>query len=182
MLFSGQNEFWYVLFVFDGYEQKITDSINKHYNNESLVAFLPKKDKWFIGQGKRIKESVLLFPGYVFIETHLTSGEFVALTKQFLGNSREIIRILCNGDAGDIAVKEHERLAWSHLLGKENCVETSVGFIENEKIYIEYGPLKGKEGMIKKLDRHKREAIIEMDFMGRMINVNVAVQLIKKIV
>lgn len=44
--------------------------------------------------------------------------------------------------------------------------EESKGFIIGDKIFITSGPLKGRESIIKKIDRHKRRAEIEMTFLG----------------
>ena len=168
--------------MFDGKEEKVVQSLNSRFKNGELFPFLPTKEKWFIGRGKKVKEKGLLFPGYVFIETALAGRDFLSLTRQFIDSSSDIIRLLKNSDSDDdFAIKESERTAWLYLLGKEKCVEASVGFMEDDKIYIEYGSLKGLEGIIKKINRHKREATIETQFMGRLQKIDVALQIIKKV-
>jgi len=182
MLFSPNKAYWYVLFVYNGKENKVVEALNSHFKGEELFPFVPKKDKWFIGKGKKIKEKKLFFPGYVFIETTLNAKEFIRFTKHFIETSHDIIRLLHNSDdRNDIAVKDRERKAWVYLLGDNKCVEESVGFIENDKVFIEYGPLRGLEGTIKKINRHKREAYIEVEIMGRRMKMSVAVQIIKKV-
>jgi len=182
MHFSSDKEFWYVLFVYGGKEDKVVNALSAHFKNEEIFPFVPRKDKWFIGKGKKVKEKELLFPSYVFIETKLTGSEFIGLTAEFIRTSSDIIRLLRNSDNdSDIAIRDHERGAWLHLLGREKHIEESVGFIEKDKVFIEYGPLKGLEGIIKNINRHKREALIETEFMGRAVTMNVAVQIIKKI-
>ena len=180
MPFHESKEYWYVLFVYDGKEEKVVDSLNSRFKNGEVSPFVPRKDKWFIGRGKKIKERELLFPGYVFIESALADLEFASLTKDFIGTSHDIIRLLRYSD-NEISVRHHERKTWLYLLGKEKCIETSVGFIENDRVCIECGPLMGHEGIIKKINRHKREAIIEIEFMGQLIKMSIAIQIIKKI-
>ena len=45
-------------------------------------------------------------------------------------------------------------------------VLNSSGIKVDRNIYIQEGPLKGKESNLKKVDRHKRRAYIELYFMG----------------
>ena len=57
----------------------------------------------------------------------------------------------------------------------------SYGYIENDKIIINDGPMKNYEGIIKKIDRHKRKAVIEVEFFGRTMEVSVGVEIVSKI-
>lgn len=42
------------------------------------------------------------------------------------------------------------------------------------------GSLIGCEGFIKKINRHRREAVIEVEFMGRLISVSVGLEIVKR--
>ena len=44
------------------------------------------------------------------------------------------------------------------------------------------GPLQGKEGLIKKIDRHKRKAYLELPMFGRMQTVQVGLEIVAKTV
>ena len=43
------------------------------------------------------------------------------------------------------------------------------------------GPLQGKEGYIKKIDRHKRRAFLEMPMFGRVQKIQVGLEIVAKI-
>ena len=64
--------------------------------------------------------------------------------------------------------------------GEEQVVEMSEGIIENSETKILSGPLMGMEGTIRKIDRHKRKAWIEIEMFGRMQLVQVGLEILWK--
>ena len=52
--------------------------------------------------------------------------------------------------------------------------------ILNSKIIITSGPLVGNEGIIKKIDRHKRIGFVEFSFMGQPQLVKLPLEIISK--
>ena len=54
------------------------------------------------------------------------------------------------------------------------------GIIENDQVIITRGPLKGHEGLIKKIDRHKRKAYLEMEMFGRKLETQVGLEVVVK--
>lgn len=72
----------------------------------------------------------------------------------------------------------------SFLLGfctDEYIAEESKGFIVGDRIIITSGPLEGRESIIKKIDRHKRRAEIEVAFLGGIRRISVALEVISKV-
>jgi len=179
---THKKEYWYVLFVFNGKEHKVAKDFAVRFKGESVSSFVPTKDKVFRGKGKNKIEKELLFPGYVLVESTLTSKEFLRLAVEYVFTSSDIIKILSNSAerSSEIAIKDEERNAWMRLLGHTNNIEISIGFIEKDKVHITHGPLTGIEGVIKKINRHKREATIEIEFMGRLTETKIAVEIMKK--
>jgi transcriptional antiterminator NusG len=55
-----------------------------------------------------------------------------------------------------------------------------VGVIEGDRIIVTKGPLQGFESLIKKIDRHKRKATIEITLMGLPLAVDVGLEVISK--
>ena len=64
--------------------------------------------------------------------------------------------------------------------GREQLVKMSIGFAEQDKIVVLEGPLKGMEGYIKKIDRHRREANLELPMFGRILDIKVGLEIIRK--
>ena len=58
--------------------------------------------------------------------------------------------------------------------------DSSVGYFEGDNIVVTYGPLVGMEGSIKRIDRHKRLALVEMDMFDRVTEVKVGLEIIEK--
>ena len=53
-------------------------------------------------------------------------------------------------------------------------------FFENDKIIINEGPLIGLEGLITKIDRHKRIAYVNVELLGKLTRVQVGLEIISK--
>ena len=66
-------------------------------------------------------------------------------------------------------------------MGEKEEVEMSRGVIEGDKIRVISGPLVGQEAHIKRIDRHKRKALIETELLGRGVEVTVGLEVIDKI-
>ena len=58
---------------------------------------------------------------------------------------------------------------------------SSIGIIVGDHVVVTEGPLQGLESMIVKVDRHKRTALLEMDFFDRIQTVEVGLEVIEKI-
>ena len=65
--------------------------------------------------------------------------------------------------------------------GEEQVVRMSEGIIEGEKVHVTDGPLQGMEGYIRKIDRHKRKAYLEISMFGRIQSVQIGLEIVKKI-
>ena len=63
----------------------------------------------------------------------------------------------------------------------EFIVEDSIEFIEGDKMFVTSRPLKDRESVIKKIDRHKRCAEIELEFMGGQRRVSMALNIVSKL-
>ena len=64
--------------------------------------------------------------------------------------------------------------------GDDQVVPISEGIIENSKVIVMSGPLAGKEGYIKKIDRHKRKAYLELPMFGRIQRIQVGLEIVSK--
>ena len=62
----------------------------------------------------------------------------------------------------------------------KQLVEMSSGIIENDRVQILSGPLMGMEGNIRRIDRHKRIAYLEIEMFGRTVEMKVGLEIIRK--
>ena len=92
----------------------------------------------------------------------------------------DIFRVLRYSDT-EIALRQSEKQMLLSLCNDDFCIESLCGFIEGGRVYIIEGPLKGFESIIRKIDRHKRIASIEIEFMRGIRLVHVGLEIIRKI-
>lgn len=61
-----------------------------------------------------------------------------------------------------------------------SLIEMSRGIIRHGNVIVTDGPLKGREPLIRKIDRHKRTAVIEIPFEGGQKQITVGLEIYKK--
>lgn len=171
----------YVFHVITGREHKISNTINKKFNTHIANTFIPKREKVCRKVGNIYKKDTIMFPGYVFIESELYNEDFYLQINHFVKCLKDVITILRYGDTNEYAVREDERNKLMLFLNSKYCMELSTGFIEGDKIYIIDGPMAGRESIIRKINRHKMEAVIELNIMGGNLKVTIPIDIISKI-
>ena len=118
----------------------------------------------------------MLFPGYVFIET--------AAPVQLRDSLRGVpafTRLLGASEESFLALTDDE-VAWLNAFTNINThvVEMSHGIIEGDKVIVTKGPLRGHEGQIARIDRHKRVAELEITMFGRTKRVRIGLEIVIK--
>ena len=105
-----------------------------------------------------------LLPGYVFIQTRdpgavaARLAEVPAFTRLLGSNGEYFMPLSADEEAWLNAYTDID----THV------VEMSEGVIEGDRVMVMRGPLKGREFEIRRIDRHKREAELEVPMLGRV--------------
>jgi len=172
--------YWYVLFVRAGREKKVEKYLNSQLNEDLGVPFIPLQEMLFKRAGSVKKEIRFLFPGYIFIESILCDDEFMKCVNGLIKRCSDIIGLL-KYSSTEISMKESEKNMLIGLCNNEHCIEASYGVVEGDKIHIIGGPLKGLESVVRKINRHKREAMIEIEIMGDVRLVTVALEVVETV-
>jgi transcriptional antiterminator NusG len=171
---------WIILFVRTGLEEKIVRELREKLNDNKYLPFLPTVETPRRSKGVIHKERKLLFPGYVFVQTEIEADSIAERLKSALKSTisrKDIYTVLHYGDnEKDVAMREQERLFWERLFDSEFCITGSFGFIVGDVIQIKSGALVGMESRIKRINRHKREAVVEMEVMGAVRVVRVMLE------
>jgi len=158
---------WVVLFTRTGSEEELVQILKEKLSANEFLPFVPTEEAPYRSKGVVHKVRKPLFPGYVFLQTEVETKLIADNLKQALKNTKGIYSILHYGDdEKDIVLRESERLYWERLFDTDFCTAGSIGFIEGDKIQVTSGALVGLECQIKKINRHKRIAVVEMDMMG----------------
>lgn len=172
--------YWYVLFVKAGKERKIEKYLSKQLNSNISSPFIPMQEMLFRRAGIVKREIKFLFPGYVFIESILSDQQFLQEINPVVNRCSDIIGLLRYSDT-EISMKESEKNMLITLCDSEYCIGASIGIIEGDNIYITDGPLKGLESIVRKVNRHRREAVIEIEIMGDIRLATVALEVVEKV-
>lgn len=167
---------WYVMQVRTGLEENIRLQCQREISSDVLKGcFIPyyEEKRHIKGEWRILKR--ILFPGYVFLNT-----EELELLCIDLKHIQGFARLLRTGDEV-IPLTKDEVDFLETFSGKERIVSISMGVIENSKVRVISGPLVGKEGYIKKIDRHKRKAYLEILMFERIQRIQVGLEIISKI-
>lgn len=171
---------WYVFFVRTGREHDVEQLVRQRLGTDKFTPFIPLQERLFKRGNIVKKERKPLFPSYAFIESEMSSQEFIKETSELVHSSRNIISLLRYSHT-EIAMRESEKQLMMSLWSDDFCIESSSGIISGDRIFITDGPLRGRENIVKRVNRHKREAWIEMEFMGSARIISVALEVVKRI-
>lgn len=196
----SNEEKWYVLQTRTGHEDKIREICDIRLEKRGVSRiFVPKIElkKKYRGQWQMIKRP--MYPGYIFLSVFdernadgtgkeeggsEASGAVMgskALDSLFLELKKipYLTRIL-NADGIAVPVSEEDKKRVESFIGEGETAELSVGIIEGDEVKIFEGSLKDHEALIKKIDRHKRTALVETEFMGEKRLIEVGLEIILK--
>jgi transcription termination/antitermination protein NusG len=169
---------WFVLYVKSGFEDEIAHKINEQ---DSVNAFVPRKIKLYKRQGKLIKVNDIVFKSYVFVETDMDYETFhLQVINKIKVHSAFFKTLLHKEDKNIETLYPTEKELLLSLMNKDRFIEPSIGFVEGDKVTIISGPLVGKESIIQKINKHKRIAILEVELMGRQIEMQIPLEIIFK--
>jgi transcriptional antiterminator NusG len=75
-----------------------------------------------------------------------------------------------------------DEVAWLNAFTnvETHVVEMSEGVIEGDRVLVTKGPLRGHEGLIAKVDRHKRLAELEIRMFGRDKRVRIGLEIVER--
>ena len=166
---------WYVMQVRTGTEETIRQQCKRIISSGIIErCYIPYYEKMRRYKGAWHKERKLLFPGYVFlVSSHLEAlyqnlKNVIGLTK-LIGTGREIVPLT-----------ESETLMIQKLGNDTGLVGMSQGIITGGRTIVTDGPLKGMEGCIRRIDRHKRIAYLEIEIMGKSVETQVGLEIMAK--
>lgn len=170
---------WYVMQVRTGTEENIRCQCQRLISSDTLErCFIPYYQQKKRFQGEWHIQERILFPGYVFFITQ-NLEKLVESLKKVIG----MTKLIGTGDE-IVPLSEAEISLITKLGGKssssESIVKISQGIIEGDQVHILSGPLKGLEGAIRKIDRHKRIAYLSVDMFNRTVDMKVGLEIVAK--
>lgn len=172
---------WYVVQVIGGREQSVMEKIRRLTSPQTFKScFVPKFEARKRVSGLWKTKTDVLFPGYVFVDTRtpeqfrLELNKVSAMTKLLSGKGED-------GNPVFMPLTDDEKTLISALIGQdEHVLRMSEGIIEGDNVRVLRGPLMGREMLVKKIDRHKRVAYLEIQMLGRQTTVRVGLEIVEK--
>lgn len=169
----NQNKNWYVLYVQGGKEAFLKNALNKY---EDMVVFIPMIERVFKIQGEYKETMKVMFPGYLFIKTDKDQKEVEALFQEVKSRIKGFRKMLKFDKEGTSILRKEEILFLEDMLDEKYVLRMSKGKIIQDVLLIEEGPLCGKESWIRKIDRHKCIAYLEVKMLGRNVIAGMAIR------
>jgi Transcription antiterminator len=171
---------WYVFWVKMGYEEEAADEIIAAFNNEVTYQQL-LIETFFRKRGKVKKETYTAFPGYIIMASEIENNDFLLRSRESIKNAKYTLKLLRYGESNQAVMREEERTAIESLWQGASSMETSTGFIEGDHIIITEGPFVGSESIIKSINRHKMQAVIEIEFARGLRRLTIGLEVVEKL-
>lgn len=148
---------WYALYCRSGQEDTIIRSCKQNLSRQALTdafQFSYERMKKYLGEWH--VDTYAMFPNYVFLQS-----EYPDVLSEELEQYRKIVSVL-ESERLLLAVYPEEENVIMQLCGDCHHMRMSKGIIEDGTLRVIDGPLEGREAMIRKVDRHKRVAMLNL--------------------
>ncbi len=181
---------WYIVQIVTGYEQKVKDDLeNRDFNEVEIEEILlPMK----MGETKAgNKKPRPMFPGYLYVKVEMTDESWFIIrntnyvtgivgssgqrTKPTPVKEHEIQKIK------DKAIEEEMKIQNIELGNKEVKVVTDVPYEVGDSVKIKEGEFANSNGKVISISLETQKTTVEIEFFGRMTEVEVPVSIIEKI-
>ena len=168
---------WYIAHTTAGRELDAVDKCRKAIPEDiAAKVFSPIWQHAKKYEGTWHLDDDILFAGYIFIESDSDSKTLEKLLWR-IPNVVSPVRI--GGDFNALNKEEEQYLR--QLMDEYNYIAMLYGYIVDNQLMIYKGPLSGWSDMVKRIDRHKRIADIEVYLWHQPKRVRVGLEIIDKI-
>ena len=168
---------WCIARVRIGAEENVRQRCQEQISSKMLkdCYIFYYEEKRYIHGVWAVQEKIM-FPGYVFLVAEERETKKINQELRHVTGAIELLKI---NDEPAVLTDEEVNLLLE-FGGRRQRVGLSEGVIEWSKVRIFSGPLVGKEKYIRKIDRHKRRAVLEMPLCGRMQKFQVGLEIVAK--
>ncbi|MFB0846523.1 antiterminator LoaP [Paenibacillus oleatilyticus] len=164
---------WYAIFVETGKEEIVQKYLRLRFG-ESLISLVPKRVVTEKRNGRFYQVTKKLFPGYVFLHINLNNEVYFKVSS--LPNVYRILK----SKGSCISIKQEEMIPLLRLLNGKEIIEISQIEV-NPNVKIVSGPLRGLEGLIKKINMHTRRVKIAVIFDGHERLIDLGIELLETV-
>lgn len=161
------------------YIEKIRNSIRDNVLVPGEEVFMPVTERMRKIDGKWQRVLVPMFFGYLFITSDHPDELYIRLHSALGRTIFKYVKLIRDNEYIIPLSKEDEKIV-TELSDENHVIKASMGYIKGDRLYVTDGPLRGREGEVIKIDRHKRIAILAVDFLGEKRNITVGLEVVRK--
>lgn len=167
---------WYVIQVMKGAERSMAALISRVVPSTVLdECFWPKYATEIKVRGRFIKVEKPLLPGYLIAVTSNPEA-----LEHHLIELPEFARVLSQGGSFVPLAPDERGLIGAFTKRGKRVVPMSMGFKDGDEVVIAEGPLAGREGLIRSINRRKSTAYLEVNLCGRRVSTRVGLGVLTK--
>ncbi len=175
-LLTGGVAMWYVIQVGTHQEERARNQIEKLVDPDLYdEVFIPRYETMSYYHGEWVTKTQLFIPGYLYVITDYAN--------QFAEALREVpafTRLLGNSEYFTPLADQDIQFICAFTQRNHRVVSMSKGVIEGDEVKILQGPLMNHTGLIQKIDRHKRLAFLNIQILGREVQLKVGLEIVSK--
>ncbi len=166
---KGREPCWYVIHTYSGYENKVKDTLEKSVENNGMQDLIlevrvPMEEVVEIRNGKRVKSTRKVYPGYVLVHMIETSESWYVVR-----NTRGVTGFV-GPDSKPVPLTQEEV---DMMLNTEQS-SVDFGFAIGENVRILSGPLENFSGVVEDVDTVRGKLTVKVQmFLGREMPVDV---------
>ncbi len=166
---------WYVIQVKTGHESEIAEQCRARIMRPGEDVFVMLGERKYRLKGEWRLERYRIFKSYVFVETDHIDDFRIRLHE-----IRAMTKVLATGE-DMTAIRPEEEAFLRKLGGEDHIARYSEGYLVGERLVVTEGAMKGYEGEVRRLDRHHRLVTIEVPLLGRMVEVELGLGVLKRV-
>jgi len=158
---------WYVIQVYSGFEQKISDSIQeqavkKGFADDIEEIMVPTQEVVELKRGQRVTNTKQIFPGYILIKMEMSDAAWHLIKDTdkvtgFLGGGRK-----------PVPISQKEAEAMMNRLDEDvNNPAVTILFDIGEEVRVTDGPFASFNGIVEQIDEDKQKLKVSVSIFGR---------------
>lgn len=173
---GGGHKVWYVIWTLTGKEEELIAQVRKSVPEEKYEQIWTPYKEWIKkSNGCREIRRSLIFPGYVFVNTDDPQTIHTMIKKE-----RSCLGFL-KSDGEFVQVREDEKKIIEFFMGDKGVAGVSLCLLENNRLKVIDGPLKGMDDRIYRLERSKNQVWVRLpNIFGRDWELSFAVEIVER--
>ena len=158
---------WYIIKTKSHCEGRARDSIQRlvrDHDMESLLGdiLIPEKEVIEVVKGKKVSKARKFYPGYVFIQMHLTDH----LWHLIKSTSHVINFVGKQGEPAEVPLQQIEAIS-TQQEESQSHPQARLSFVSGEHVKVIDGPFNGFSGVVEDVNQEKGRVKVSVSIFGR---------------